>query len=630
MSVIFGLMANGGTVIGDQLADAMVDACSLWPHDRVGIASDSAWFIGCKQHYNTPESSRARQPIACRDGRYQLVFDGRIDNREEVAQAVGRSLADDTSDEDLIIGAYSQFGERLGEYLIGDFAIGIVDTFTNSLFLIRDHMGVRPLFIARSSQGLAFTSNIAALLTLPWVDRSANDQWIADLLAARKVDIDKTIYRGIETLPPAHWLRCSTDGSEQERYWQLQLKTGEQSRSSAEYVRDFKTLLNQAVRCRLRSYTPVASEMSGGLDSTTVTALASNILLERGERMQAFSHVMPESNLGRVFPFRDESNYMQAMCEKHRNLDHIGISGEDRGIVAPLEWDIQIHSGPSRNHLTLTGEELLTNLQARGIRTLLSGFGGDQMVSSHGHGWENEYIQRRDWAGLRRELQHHDMPASRKLFRYLKWRFPLLGKIASRLEGERWNRATVSRMMSPELAARTGYPERAEANPTRRRVGTVREQEHDVVLSPHLVYRLEDCTVGAGAYGVEYRYPLLDIRLMQYYLDLPTSEKIGSGVQRRMIRNATVGLLPEKIRTRNDKSRATIPTVFARFLRDREALLAKITELETDTALADYVPIGPVVRYLQKAAADNQSRKRVKLSSIIDRVQLGLWLKTRL
>ncbi len=629
MSLIFGMFGLKGTEVDADNSKKMVDACTMWPHDRVEIVSGTSYFLGCKQQYNTPQSPLAQQPIVSGDDRYRLVFDGRIDNREQIAGAVGINLSEKTTDEELILLAYSQFGKQLGKQLIGDFVIAIVDTITSSLYLIRDHMGVRPLFIAQGKQVIAFASTKAALLTLPWVDRTPNDYWVADLLASCKVDVETTIYQGIQTLPAANWMHCSAQAITQNQYWQLEIRSENGNSPTSEYVESFKALLNEAVRCRLRAFSPVGCEMSGGLDSTTVTATASKILLTRNEKIQAFSHTMPKSNIGKVFPFKDESSQMEDICQKHSNIVHHPIYGEDRGILSLLERNIQVHSGPSRSDLTLVGEELLSTLREKGIRTLLSGFGGDQMVTSHGHGWENEYVQRRDWAGLWREIQYLDLGILRKLFRFLSCRFPIIATIRGRLRKKKWNLDSTLKIMSAKLADVTNYPARAIANPTRRRVGSVREQEHDVIHSPHVVYRLEDSAVGASTYGVDYRYPLLDIRLMQFYLDLPTDQKTGGGIQRRMIREATIGLLPEKIRMRHDKSRSTIPTVHPRFLLERERLIAKLHELETSTNLKHYVTTKSVSKYLDGLVPDQSPKRYFSTSFVINAFQLGLWLKDK-
>ena len=629
MSIIFGAVTYAGTSLDKNLYNRMVQACSLWPHDRIGVRSGEGWFLACKHQYNTPQAPLCNQPVLTSDGRYQLVFDGRIDNRMELAFDLKINLSDKTCDEDLILGTFSKYGTNLGNHLIGDFAIAIFDKKDQQLYLIRDHMGVRPLFIARCEHAIAFASVKAPLLELPWVDKTHNKQWIADLLAQCKVDYETTIYSGINTLRAAHWLISSSTQFETTRYWQLNFRMNDLPGSADEHVKGFTDLLKNAIQCRLRSFTNNASELSGGLDSTTITSIASQILNEKNAPIHAFSHVMAEKDKGKIFPFKDESSQIKALCHMRPNIWHNKITSENYGIIGNIEKNVRVHSGPSRNDLTLYSQELFTSLQNMGIRTLLSGFGGDQLVTSKGSGWELELITQGDWKTLWDEIQLLRITRIQKIKKFLRCRFPIIDRARAKFSIPEWDTRT-KRVMSQQLAHLCGYPAREIANPTRKRNGTVREREHDVIHSPHLVYRLEDSAVGAAVYGVDYRYPLLDIRLLQFCLDLPTNRKISQGVRRKMIRESTKGLLPEIIRTRDDKSGSTIPTVFSRFMQEQGQFIDLLSKAEKTTHLSEYANIDTAKNYITNARLENQKLGKDQgyiQKYLINVCKLGFWLK---
>ncbi len=182
-------------------------------------------------------------------------------------------------------------------------------------------------------------------------------------------------------------------------------------------------------------------------------------------------------------------------------------------------------------------------------------------------------------------------------------------------------------VITKSLAAHAGYPQRGQDNPLRRRIGTVQERELDVIQSPHVVYRLEDSALGAGSYGVDYRYPLLDIRLLQFCLNLPTEQKFKHGIARRMIRLATIGVLPEMVRTRSDKSRATVPTVHIRMVRDKDALIVKLETSQKSTQLGTYANLNPLIEYLGLLEAETQPDAGINANTVMRAIQLGIWLE---
>ncbi len=630
MSIILGCIEFARPSDNARLSEKMLKACDLWPHDRVGTHFGSLGFLASKQLYNTPESTLAAQPLVSDHQRYAVVFDGRLDNRAELIAAFDWSAVDGVTDEALILEGFKRFGRDLGQHLLGDFAIAILDAKQESLFLIRDHMGVRPLFIARGKSSVAFASAKAALLELDWVDSSLNHQWIADQLTSTKVDHHSSLYLGIEALPPAHWVSVSATSYEQEKYWQLSLNTHDHPGSLKEHSAQFREILNEAVRCRLRSYSGVASEMSGGLDSTTIATLASKLSNADGHKHEAFSHVMAEETIGKVHPFRDETPQMDAVCAMNPQLIRNKVYSRGRQLLAHLKRSIHVHSGPSRSDLTLPGEQLLEILEDRGFRTLLSGFGGDQLVTSKGAGWEEDFVLKGDWQSLWRELAYSAKSLPRRIVKFSQYRSPfvdrLLQLIRKEYQAEQDERFDA---LQSSFAECSGYPDRRLAYPTRPNSGTVREREFDVIHSPHVAYRLEDSALGAASYGVDYRYPLLDVRLLQFCLDLPTKHKRHKGVRRIIIREASRDLLPDLVRLRDNKSGSTIPTVRPRLIAERQELLSAVERWRKAGELDTFVNVEFLKRKLTALSADNAQDEHVSVGLLIKLIMLGTWLEDR-
>lgn len=633
MSTIFGVFDKNAHDLPVEWNEFMSSACTPWPRDRESNIYKGACFLSCLQRYNTPQSPLAEQPYSDDNTSLHLIFDGRLDNRSELAQLLQLPLNDKTTDESLIFTAFQKYNTEIGMYLLGDFSLVIYDSAKHEIFVIRDHLGVRPLFIASNDNYFAFASNKAALLALPWVSREINEQWLADLLTITKVDYHTSLYIDIESFPPAHWLLQSSNKHEDnaevfQRYWQLEFDYQLPELSEAEYISQFKKLLFESVQCRLRTYGEPASELSGGLDSTSIVAVAATLLEKK--TIHAYSHVMSEDIKGKIFPYYDESEYMKELANLHSNIKHYSVTSQGLGVIDALKYSVKIHSGPSRNDLSQFGDDLFGQVKNSGHRTILSGFGGDQLVTSGGSGWDEELVKKGQWWQLTK-LAASLTNSRRQLLKTLalsivNHKFGI--KVRSKKIFEKSWLSYVKKIgVCRFFVEQYGYPKRYYDNPTRKRMGNIKEREYDVINSPHVLYRLEDSAVGAASYGVDYRYPLLDIRLLQFCLALPSELKITKRGKRNMIRQAMVAILPDKIRLRHDKSRATVPTVFQRVLIDKKKLKELVSKSKDDEVLNSYICCKHFENRLVELSGRLNNSSGFNQKSLIRTATLLLWKK---
>ncbi|WP_444995379.1 asparagine synthase-related protein [Aliikangiella sp. IMCC44359] len=635
MSSIFGVFDKNAHDLPVEWNELMLNACAPWPRDRESNIHKGACFLSCLQRYNTPQSPLAKQPYSETNSLY-LVFDGRLDNRVELAQLLKLPFNDKTTDETLIFEAFQKWNTEIGKYLLGDFCIAIYDSAKHALFVIRDHLGVRPLFIASNDNHFAFASNKAALLALPWVKPQMNEQWLADFLTVTKVDYHTTFYLDIESFSPAHWLLLSSNKQEDnteiyQRYWQLDFDYQLPEMSEVEYISQFKSLLFESVKCRLRTYGEPASELSGGLDSTSIAAIAATLLEKK--TIHAYSHVMSEETKGKVFPYDDESDYMKELVNLHSNIKHYPVTSNGLGIIGAIKYSMKIHSGPTRNDLSQFGDDLFGQVKNNGHRTILSGFGGDQLVTSSGSGWNEELVRNGQWRlfiSLAASLTENWRQFLKILISSIAvYKFGVKDRAKKRFE-KSWPDYIAQLGVERYFVEQQGYPKRYYDNPTRKHIGNIKQREYDVINSPHVLYRLEDSAVGAASYGVDYRYPLLDIRLLQFCLAYPSKLKVTNGVKRNMIRQAMIGILPDKIRLRHDKSRATIPTVFQRILIDIKSLKKVISTSKDYELVSSYIHTKYVEDCLINIAEQPNNSTGFNQKIFIRTIAFLLWQKVSL
>ena len=218
--------------------------------------------------------SGGRQPMTSADGRWTIVYNGEIYNFRELRtelKSCGAAFRTQ-SDTEVLLEAWARWGVDALQRLRGMFAFAVWDGHERALWLVRDRLGIKPLYYSTVGGRLVFGSEIKALLTHPAVSRRLRASALDDYLAYLYVPAPQTIFEGIEELPPAHWLRYVNGVAEVRCYWQAHpLPAGEEKDLGSEELR---ALLEESVRLRLVSDVPLGAFLSGGLDSSSIVALA--------------------------------------------------------------------------------------------------------------------------------------------------------------------------------------------------------------------------------------------------------------------------------------------------------------------------------------------------------------------
>lgn len=218
-----------------------------------------------------------QQPMSTPDGRFTIIFNGEIYNyrglREEL-QGEGVRFCTQ-SDTEVLLHGFARRGVRILEGLRGMFAFAVWDAAEQALWLVRDRLGVKPLFYTRAGEQFLFASEIKSLLAHPQVSRTLNPRAVDDFLAYLCVPAPRTIFRGIRELPPAHWLLWQHGQLRIERYWDAQPRPEPEPQEDRQVIEEVRAQLADAVRLRMVSDVPVGAFLSGGLDSSSIVAFVS-------------------------------------------------------------------------------------------------------------------------------------------------------------------------------------------------------------------------------------------------------------------------------------------------------------------------------------------------------------------
>jgi asparagine synthase (glutamine-hydrolysing) len=605
------------------------DWAGTWIEGQIGLAH--------QMFHTTPESLRERLPLA--RGHLAMTADARIDNREELIDALG--LRNDIADSELILAAYEKWGQQCAEKLLGDFAFAIWDRRNNLLYCARDHFGVKPFYYSSSSASFCFATEIAALLGLPQVSRRLNELMIAEHLTGAFQTAGITYYQDILRLPPAHFLVADENGIRLHRYWELNTEREIRLDSDEEYAEAFRELFTEAVRCRLRSAWPVGSMLSGGLDSSSIACTAQRLLRQNGdESLPTFSAVFD-----RVAQC-DERDYIDAVLERGNFEPHF-VRGDQVGPLTDIERVLQCQGKAVFGPNLFLHWALFSAARDRGIRVLLDGFDGDTTVS-YGFEYLNELASAGRWMTLAMEARgmasNFEMSAW-EILRSYAWHFRLR-KIFSesrplRVARRAWKkirrRPFASRdmaseisplsLLNPDFARRIGFEERflRWRNLSPRRVCTEREGHLLSLTQASLPLALEIFDSAAAAFSIEQRYPFWDRRLVEFCLALPPQQKLHRGWTRVVMRRAMQNIIPSKVQWRAEKTDFVPAFRHGLLSLDRKRL--EEMALDQTEQIRDYLDVAAFNRLFERVTSETSAESGGDLIAFWQVASLSLWLR---
>jgi asparagine synthase (glutamine-hydrolysing) len=560
MSAIVGIYHSGGQVVDRTVLHRMLGSLAHRGQDGAGMWSEGPVGFGQRMLWTTPESLQEKLPLVNHRGDLVITAEARIDNRAELLATLdfrdgsGQGICDSH----VILAAYERWGQHCPEHLLGDFAFAIWDGRNRLLFCARDHFGVKPFYYHWSGNIFVFASELKALLGLPEVPQRLNEVMVADYLGMIFEDKTCTFYQSILRLPPAHHLTVCQESIRVQPYWSLDPKFDLRLGSDAEYAEAYREVFTEAVRCRLRSAYPVGAMLSGGLDSSSVTCVARDLLSPVGAgQLQTFSLIFDD------VPESDEQHFIHGVLAQGMVNPHF-VRGDRLRLMADFERLLWHQDEPFYGPNLFLNWGVWAVAQRQGVRVLLDGLMGDNVVS-HGFAYLNELAYRWRWLTLARELKalgarRHRGPW-RLLCRYicndgLLAHAPKgLQQAVRALYGDEISGENPIDFINRDFAQRTGLEVRSRQleDARRQRSRSAREDHYQGLMSGMIPYAMEVANRGAAAFSLEVRYPFLDRRVAEFCLSLPPQQKLRDGWTRMVARGGLAAHLPEIVRWRVDK-----------------------------------------------------------------------------
>jgi asparagine synthase (glutamine-hydrolysing) len=618
------------------LAHRGPDGADVWYRNSVGLGHRMLW--------TTPESLTEKLPLTNRTGDLVITADARIDNRDELITMLGLTgrPPGEITDSELILAAYEKWGEHCPERLLGAFAFALWDGRKQAMFCARDHFGVKPFYYYSSGRVFVFASEIKALLCLPEVPRRLNEVRVADYLTSMFDDTAITFYQDILRLPPGHRMTVSCEGAQLQSYWSLDPSREIRLGSDEAYAEAFRELFTEAVRCRLRSALPVGSLLSGGLDSSSITCVARQLLAQNGrDRLPTFSAIFDEVT------DCDERPFINKVLAQGGFKPHY-VHGDQLGPLTDLDR-VLWHQDEAfyAPNLFMTWR-LYGSAKERGMRVLLDGFDGDTTVS-HGFGYLKELARAGRWLTLAVEMRGLD-----RVFNTSSWGViwscmrayrldPMISRSrALRLVQRIWrallrrvlrgrnqsaDRPPGSAILNPDFVQRIGLTERYQAW-RQTQPGSAqdeRERHYRAITQGIQPFALEVLDKAAAAFSIEPRYPFWDKRLVEFCLALPPEQKLHRGWSRIVLRRAMADILPVQVQWRRDKMNF-FPN-FSRGLLTFEQKRLDELILNGSGVIEEYVDITALREVYARFVSRESQEKPQDVFAIWKAVSLALWLR---
>ena len=491
-------------------------------------------------------TTAGHQPMLSPDGALCLVFNGEIYNYVELRDeltALGRVFRTQT-DTEVVLAAYEQWGPNCVERFNGMFAFALWDSERRQLIAARDRFGEKPFYYHCSPGHFCFASEIKALVLDPALGRDVDEVALARYLVDARVDGDeRTFLRHVRQLRPAHLLVVESNGTLSERpYWTLPLETV-RNVTLAAAADEFRALLTDSVRLRIRSDVPIGSSLSGGLDSSSIVCTMRNLLDPSAGRQKTFS---ARYRLGAT----DEGLYIDAVVAATGVDPHdVWIEGQD--LLDDVDRFVWHQDEPVPHTSQFAQWKVMELARKAGVTVLLDGQGADEVLGGYpsptfGYRYAELAAAGRIWHLVDELMAFRANHGSvTPALRYLG--AAMLPRNARSVMRKRFHESS---SLEPIIgAAVRGSPRASGAlAPTRLRAAL-----YDTLTVTSLPSLLRFADRNSMAFSREARLPFLDHRVVEFVYSLPSDHLVRGGASKVLLRTAMRGVIPDLIAGRMDK-----------------------------------------------------------------------------
>jgi len=585
-------------------ASAMRDVIAHRGPDDAGLHCDRYAALAHRR-LSIVDLSTGQQPLSNEDGSIWVVYNGEIYNHGEIRRELeARGHVYRTrSDTESIVHAYEEWGDDCVERFRGMFAFALWDAPRRRLLLVRDRLGIKPLYWARAGETILFGSEIKAILASGQIDARPNTGVLAEVLSTRYTAGPDTMFQGISKLLPGHVLAFEHGDVRIRQYWDIPVGQRRASGSAREAVEGFRDLLTESVRLRLMSDVPLGMFLSGGIDSSAIAAIMARLI---DRPLQTFSVVFKE----RAF---NELEHSRSVARAIRADSHeVVIDDNDFfGALPKLLW----HEDEPIAHPSSVPLYFVSALARRQVTVVLTGEGSDELLAGYGKysriawNWRaGGAYERAVPSPLRSIVAERLLPAlPGTLGRYARRSFLGMSRTPEAMVFDNFaaiRLADQRRLLAPSV--RMQVTRALAYGPSRsyfdrpNGTSTLLDRLLYADLKTYLVELLMKQDQMSMAASIESRVPFLDHKLVEFAAGLPDDWKLSGWTTKRILREAMKGMLPDAILSR---PKMGFPVPFAAWTRGAWGNVARDVLLDPRSRQRGLIDPAAVARLLDDHAA---------------------------
>jgi asparagine synthase (glutamine-hydrolysing) len=553
MSALAGLVRFDSFPADVSSVARMIDCVAHRGGDWRDVWADDCASFAYRWRRTGPHQCVDKQPLVDPHSGVAVVMDGRLDNRRELCDGLDVADVERLSDAHLVLAAYARWEIKAVTHLLGDFAFALWDPRTRHLHLVRDALGMRGLSFTEGPDFIAFATEPRQLLRLDGVDRRPNVGFFAEWVAGRMSHPSQTIFANVERVQPAHILTFTPEGRRTSRHWDIDPQREIRYGADREYVEHFRDLFRDAVRARLCGLEQVGVLLSGGLDSSSLVAMAARV--DAGDRPVA---VRGYSLTCDGLPDSDDEQSARTVahfCRVPLSCAPFRQAGVEFYVTMAqvLEDTVPSAIGDGRGVLA---RQAATD----GCRVLFDGTGGDEWF-----GGAYQYAADLLKAGrlvatvrqLRAAAQTVQIHSAMELAKSSVWTL-VPDRLRTPLKRVLPRRDRTPRGFNRSFAARVGLVDRITTPLTDRRFPSVATgTAYATATHPMTSYAWEEVARHDELCGVELAAPLMDRRLAEFAMGIPEEQRWFGTQTKRVLRTAMTGLVPDSTITRQKTDAAS-------------------------------------------------------------------------
>ena len=583
MSEIFGLIQKKGTPVQEEV---FYHLNSHFPQKAAHIEHSSRLYkeagFGKLLIYDIPEDQFDQLVVFLQAENILFTAQGRIDNRDELQHLLGIVHPENHADSYFILQAYLRYGEDVLLKLKGDWCFAAYHFDNKQLFIARDTMGYTSLFYYENDNYFIFSSSIKRILAFPSFTKILNEQqFISSLTLWTHPDWqqdNQTIFKSVYYIPIGHYLNHSLEKTTISKYWPPDFVKEIICKRKEDYYEAMMELFNKAVKARLRSFKPVASMLSGGLDSSAVSFVAAFLLAEKKLPLTTFSHVPLFKDLFFNDPVNklripDETSLIKTIVKASGNIESQLLKSEKigpaKGIVECINAvDGLIHGADNANWLV----DIYSSVADQGFGALLTGEGGNGSISFDG--FENLLP-----FSPKRFIHSPSFFVKRHIIR------PILQPI---LQPYRTNKKIVAHLEY----INNGFLQQEEIDKLEivKKISStqsIHSKQKDLFFVKNKFIEIYAFRSLAGAafghhYGISLRDPTCDIDLMNYFLQLPNNAFFNDAFENRnVVKQMMRFKLPDEVLFSRKKGLQSAD-IFWRVKEDKKDITALLKSIQNN------------------------------------------------